>query len=408
MHITYAEGMDGEKNGFSNESLPKNICKCTIYDCEFDSYHEGVMCSNKILVIQDNESLVPAKNYICEYVDYGLVQFFVGELDNEAEVYSQPRKWGYFDYDTGNIVIKPKYDYAGPFYGELALVVKSGKIGFIDPGGNEVISLIWDEVIKGRNRWKTIAGERVEEWDPWVVRKGDKWGYINQKGEIVIPLEFDHAATFVEDRAEVMIGNKYGYINKNGLLVIKAEYEDVDPFKLIQKNTEESCYVARVKKAGKYGYIDKEGHHITDCIFDEAFEFWDLGYAGVKVNDKWSIIDTSGHFVVYDKFDDIGSNYGLLKGFFASRRWGSAKLGYSQHSIGKASNSEVYFTVMVNNQWGIMDIDFNIFMPTMKNRFVEYKGNKIYILNGDVTSVRKIKAKNATPISKELHKDKPS
>lgn len=379
-----------------NQELSNDSCLCTIYDCEFDRYHEGIMYSNKIFVIQDNGSIVPAKNYVCEYVDYGLVQFFNGNLDDETELILSSRKWGYFDYETGDIAITPQYDYAGPFYGELALVIKAGKKGFIDPAGNEVISVIWDEVKKGRIERKWISGELVEECDPWVVRGGDKWGYIDKKGEIVIPLKFDDASVFEGDYAQVKIGDQWGYINKNGQMVINAEYEDVDSFKWIQ-----DCYIARVKKAGKYGFIKNDGSYVAECYFRDAFEFWDLGYAGVKVNHKWSVINTSGHFVVYGKFDDIGSYYGRLPTKYARRRWGSAKQGYAQQSIGKDSTSEVYFTVRVNHQWCVMDMDFNIYVPIEKRRFVEYKGYKIYISNGDVTSVRRIKAANANAESSD-------
>ena len=51
-----------------------------------------------------------------------------------------------------------------------------------------------------------------------VVRIGDKWGYINQKGEIVTKLQFDGADSFSEELAvsRVQIGRKWGYINREG------------------------------------------------------------------------------------------------------------------------------------------------------------------------------------------------
>lgn len=378
--------IDQKKIESSNQEPSGDHCGCTIYDFNFDYYQEGVVCSNKVFAVQDNGNLVPPKNLICEYVCYGMVQFFMGIMGNEVEICSHPPKWGYFDYDTGNIVIAPQYDYAGPFDGKLAWVIKAGKQGFIDPEGTEVISIIWDEVKKGYRNEEHIGGEWVKRYDPWAVRKGDKWGYINQKGDIVIPLEFDHAERFEGDRAEVKIGNNYGYINKRGELAIIPEYEKVYPFRFVEMDQAKSCYIALVKKDGKFGFIDEEGNRITECIFDGAFEYSNIGFSAVKLNDKWSLINTSGDYVIYNKFDDFCYYYGRLceTGSISKANW------LHLPSQGKELRSDVYFVVKVNHQWGLMDIDFNVFLPEKNKRFVEFKGYIIHLQNGIVTKMRKI------------------
>lgn len=163
-------------------------------------------------------------------------------------------------------------------------------------------------------------------------------------------------------------------------------------FRSVTIDKTQSYQLARVKKDGKYGFIDDAGNHITECIFQDAFEFWDIGYAGVKLNNKWSIIDHTGKFVSLQKFDDIGSYYGSINDqTFAKRRWGTEKMGYWQQSLGDTKLEDVYITVKLNDFWWILDLEFNLFMPDKNNRFVEFKGKRIYIKNGDVTSMRKIK-----------------
>jgi hypothetical protein len=240
--------------------------QCTIYDCEFNQFFDGMIISNIIFVIVEDGQYVPPKELICEHVDYGLVQYYIGSyLEGESN-----SKWGYFDHETGNIKIPAEYDCAGPFYGDRALVKKNGKYGFIDPDGKVVIPVMWNEINKA---WES---------DPWVVKKDDKWGYINRDGVVIIPLQFDDASLFCENRARVKKGNKWGYINSNGDLIIEPIFDDARPFRCIGKGDSKNYFAARVKKECSYGFINKDGNYIIKPMLEDAFEFWDIGYACVK------------------------------------------------------------------------------------------------------------------------------
>jgi hypothetical protein len=361
----------------------ENPTKCTIYDCEFDQFYKGVIISNIIYVIENGERYVPAKEIICEYVDYGLVQYYTGCYGEEND----SSKWGYFDHESGIIQIPAVYDYAAPFYGDRARVEKNGKIGYIDPYGKLVIDIVWDEINRGRNH-------SSNESDPWVVRKDDKWGYINRDGDVIIPLNFDYASIFCEDRARIKKDNKWGYINKNGIMIIEPIFDEVHSFKCIGENGTNQSFAARVKQNGKYGFINEDGKYIIEPIFEDAFEFWDIGFAGVKKRGKWGIIDRLGNLVVPCKLEDIGEYYGIIGSYDAMRRWGSEIDGFSQQTFGNENLKDVYFTIKLNNKWGIMDLDFNVIMPTLNHRFVEFRDKKIYLKGGNVTSVRKISKKN--------------
>ncbi|WP_235334454.1 WG repeat-containing protein [Aphanizomenon flos-aquae] len=48
---------------------------------------------------------------------------------------------------------------------------------------------------------------------------GDKWGYINTMGLVVIPYQFDVAYSFRESLAEVTINGKEHLIDKTGNIV---------------------------------------------------------------------------------------------------------------------------------------------------------------------------------------------
>jgi hypothetical protein len=79
-------------------------------------------------------------------------------------------------------------------------------------------------------------------------RKGDKWGYIDKQGEIVIPIQYDDAGFFSEGLARVRVNGKYGFIDTKGNMVIPAVYDEAYGF---------SEGLAQVKINGKWRYIDK-------------------------------------------------------------------------------------------------------------------------------------------------------
>lgn len=57
-----------------------------------------------------------------------------------------------------------------------------------------------------------------------------KWGYINEKSEIVIPAQFEFAKPFYHEVAAVRKNGFYGFIDKHGTLVKEPEYEHTDGF----------------------------------------------------------------------------------------------------------------------------------------------------------------------------------
>ena len=61
-----------------------------------------------------------------------------------------------------------------------------------------------------------------------------KYGYMNQKGEVVIEIQYAEAQGFTEGLARVNVGDrenkKMGFINEKGEMVIEPVYEYVSGF----------------------------------------------------------------------------------------------------------------------------------------------------------------------------------
>ena len=54
------------------------------------------------------------------------------------------------------------------------------------------------------------------------IKSGDKYGYIDNEGKIMINPQFDEASQFIDDVAIVKSSDKYGLIDKEGYVIRKT------------------------------------------------------------------------------------------------------------------------------------------------------------------------------------------
>jgi len=74
----------------------------------------------------------------------------------------------------------------------------------------------------------TIDNQEEIKDNPIPYRKGDRWGYCHKNKKIVIPIRFEEAYPFSRKSgglALVMVNNKYGFIDTKGNMVIPAIYD---------------------------------------------------------------------------------------------------------------------------------------------------------------------------------------
>jgi hypothetical protein len=137
------------------------------------------------------------------------------------------------------------------------------------------------------------------------VKGGGKWGYINLKGEEVIPLRFDEVGDFSYGLAPVKSNSKWGYINAEGQAAVPSSFDAVSG------GWRDGLSAVLIGK--KWGYIDLKGETVIAPEFDQAMEFMN-GLAKVEVGGKWGAVDTHGKVVIPLDFDVIlsTSDSGLL------------------------------------------------------------------------------------------------
>ncbi len=171
------------------------------------------------------------------------------------------------------------------------------------------------------------------------TKNGSIYGYINNKGEIVIQPKFDLAYDFNDNCLAIINEN-----NKNGIIDLKGEYkvypiyDSISPFKedravfikegsmgimdeegnVITKKSygivgyfNDGRAVVGDSKSGdyKYGYIDRNGKEIIHLKYENADNFKD-DIALVKVKDyEYSLIDKDGKILNSYKYYFV-SQYG--------------------------------------------------------------------------------------------------
>lgn len=172
------------------------------------------------------------------------------------------------------------------------------KWGYTDEKGNMVIEPQFD------------AADRFADNGLAAVCISDKWGYINTRGERVVDFIFDGAKTFGSGAlAPVKSGAVWGYIDESGVNVIPPRFDAAHPFA--------ANGLALVQSAQKYGFIDKKGTAVIPTRYDNAQGFGKNNYAIVQLDGKWGMIDQHGEDIVtpqYDLFFSFsGNNLALVK-----------------------------------------------------------------------------------------------
>lgn len=178
------------------------------------------------------------------------------------KVYAED-KFGYID-KTGKMVIKPRFDVAGSFEGGLATIKIGGKEMTIDTQGRP-----------SRRRKKKEASQPAgpSADAPRPMKIGDRYGYQDKSGMIVIDPLFDEAGDFQAGLALVKVGGKLGYIDTRGQAVVEPRWDELHPFK---------DDLARVRSGGKYGFVDRSGKVVIEPRYESAGDFSD-GLAPVKL-----------------------------------------------------------------------------------------------------------------------------
>ena len=188
------------------------------------------------------------------------------------------------------------------------------------------------------------------------VSNGEKWGYIDKKGNYVINPQFKDATWFNNGLARVQNEEgKYGFIDKKGNYEIPAHYSQATIFAeglafVVEDGGHPTCidkdgdtefeftmadgvccfqeglapfYILNDKNEAKWGFVDKKGDVVINPQFTYV-RYFNNGLAAVANDkDKWGFINKEGTYVINPQFDNVGDFHDAgIAPFKSGEKWG--------------------------------------------------------------------------------------
>jgi hypothetical protein len=300
-------------------------------------------------------------------------------------------KWGLVN-KNGKEIISPKYEGVCPFVGGLSAVMVGEKWGIIDKSGKEIIPIKYDGIgvykPQGNNYpFKDIPCDDLEDLvreGLIAIKVGDKYGFVDKSGKVVISPKYDAVIPFVGGIAAVKRDGKWGFVDKTGKEIVPPTYE----YPVIDYDYLKMGYLPVVKKGNKYS-----------TPFGGEYDFLvhvDSNLFLAKKGGKWGLIDKKNREVLSFKYDDLTH---LHKDFFVySERGKYGVISLKRGVIVQPRYDKIFYAgegiigLVLNNKVGFMDTLGNIiFQPkydTLTLGFINgfalmYNKGKPYILSKD-------------------------
>jgi len=171
---------------------------------------------------------------------------------------------------------------------ELKSVKVEGKYGFQDKNGKTVIEPQFTDTMHGFSDGVAVVAVGV--------KKERRWGIINEKGKWVIEPTYEHPMNKPSDgMIKVQVKDKCGYLNIKGQVVIPAQFSTCWDFS-------EGIAAVRPEARGNVGYINKAGKMVIEPVFELGGSFSE-GIAAAKLDGKYGYIDKKGNIVIRPQFD---------------------------------------------------------------------------------------------------------
>lgn len=269
-------------------------------------------------------------------------------------------KWGFVRAD-GQVLLEPTYEFALGYECGRVTVRQDKKYGFLDREGKAVVEC--------RYPYMSFHREGLA-----VFSDGSADGFLDVDGNVAIAPTFQEATTFESGLARIKQNGKWGVIDKDGKVVheptydrlgvpiqgalwavlggecwlLRADGERVGPFAEIRQASKEEhgppawpvrrgdrwllVHVdgteivgdaedamryfggtARIKRDGKWGYVDATGATTIEPRFDDCFGL-EGGYVAARIGDDWGMVDASGAEVLPFEYMHVGNaRHGRVK-----------------------------------------------------------------------------------------------
>jgi hypothetical protein len=289
----------------------------------------------------------------------------------------------------GDKIIKPDYDDIGEFKEGVAYASKDGKYGYIDEKGFVLIPFIYDQafsfeygkaLVKYNSKYGIVdkANKRIVPFDyDWIephyndsifkVRKDTEYGLFSFQLDTLLQISYDQIGNVDQELILVVKEDKVGYVNSKGELIIPMSYE-ADPSILTWGEFDNG--LARIKIKGKMGIIDSIGTRVVPAIFEMIGEYDGILYPVKKYN-KWGFADDKIKLIINYKYSLAYPFQGDFARVSKNNKWGfidregktTVPIEYS-----KIVDIEGVYIIQTDSSYGMMDYATNLILePVFDN-----------------------------------------
>ncbi len=159
------------------------------------------------------------------------------------------------------------------------------------------------------------------------VSKDKKWGFLNEAGNPVIPIEYAFVGEFSEDLVAVVRetpeGLRLGFVNSFNEMIIPLQYEVRET---AYQTTKFANNLALVCQAGKFGYINPKNETVIPFKYAQAHLFsedraW-VSYDYHSLQPAWEMLDKEGNTLYKLPTDYQLLDYTFQQGFVRVRQAG--------------------------------------------------------------------------------------
>lgn len=328
-------------------------------------------------------------------------------------------KWGYTNAE-GKMIIPAQYDYAESFFEGRAVValenmpcvismsnkriidtglytnitryseglakVTDGKLkqSFVDVNGRKAFDLPADvyDARPFNNGLSSVAKSvdiHEQKFGHDIVNLGYKFGYINKKGEQVVPFEYDDADDFQNGFARFRQGTKFGVFDSTGAVLVPARYSNLGRFI-------EGKAIADI--GAKFGFIDSTGTEIIKPLYQYAYDFSE-GLAAVAVDGKFGYINDKGELIIKPEYEAVRPFSMGMAAVKKEGKWGfigkdgAAKLRFVFDDA--SFFSEGRCAVMIKRKWGFIDERGALVIPAEFDAVGTFGNGLAEIMKGNIS-----------------------
>lgn len=169
-----------------------------------------------------------------------------------------------------------EYAFAGRFRNNVAAVMEAeGKWKLIDGTGNAIADKTFTDVVL--NEFDECAPKGII-----IANDGNGYHLYDHKGQQIGDFTCDGAKAFVDSYVAFKSGEKWGFVNAEGKVVIEAQYDDAKSF---------SNRMGAVKNGEEWSFINPQNEVVIEDTFEDVDYLNAKGICFVKIDGYWSNLE---------------------------------------------------------------------------------------------------------------------